>query len=688
MYRFIFSNLFVIAFCFWAGGSIAQELPVKEVRHYDYCADIIGSSNQLYRMVIACNSGRIATWKDILVTDTRPSTAITLNPSGSHFAVATDKYVIEIWSLEKRKVEYGKLRGHSGTVRTMDYSRDSRYLLSAGDDKTLKIWETKGLTLFRNLPCLMPVRAACFSPNGYFVACDQGNDIVVFNFSKNKAVIGFSGHTSPIVKVKFSDDGNYLMSLDESGYIIIWSVVTGDIYRRMKVPGEVKNADIHHNNKYLATLDKSGKLSVWNLKSEELVQDLKSQQEGVNLHFAYDYDKETALLTHCDRLNCYIWDISRLEPAFDMLAAKMHEERMNQWNRKRSDETSETYERRVNDSLQQKNVLVMRDVVTELGLKWRPLGKPQRSEYMERFGGYVLTFPKVKPFVLRIYNENREEFERNFEQFQYAKPVYALDDRDIFSLDYLEVCDSLKKHVYYFDNIQLHTEPQQQLVSKDIVRKVGEEEVVLRRKLKDFFAKEMAEQRISDNIQVNVEARPRESIGEDGEPVVDYHIDYSYEVMKTAKKDVGDWAPGRYLLSESNAAAASVQVIKETFGNELAQYIVPGKNITVKITGSADGSPIVNTIKYAEGFGLFDEEPYYLNGNMDNISVSAKSGISSNSQLAFLRTYGVRHFIEQEIPGLKQTNNIFEHHVFVSEERGNEFRRVSIEIIIHDAFGR
>ncbi|MEG0796316.1 MAG: WD40 repeat domain-containing protein, partial [Odoribacter sp.] len=91
-------------------------------------------------------------------------------------------------------------------------------------------------------------------------------------------------------------------------------------------------------------------------------------------------------------------------------------------------------------------------------------------------------------------------------------------------------------------------------------------------------------------------------------------------------------------------------------------------------------------IKYSGLYGDFSGEPYYLNGNMDNISISYKTGISTNGQLAFLRTYGVRHFIEQEIPTLQKTTNVFEHYVFVAEARGNQFRRVSIEIVIHDAF--
>lgn len=680
----LFSLLLVCAFTVKA-----QMDTVTEVRHYDYCTDIIGSANQLYRMVVAGHKGRLSTWKDILVTNTRPETAIALSPSGSNFVVANDKSEVEIWSLEKRNTRLGDIREHRGVVRTLDYSRDSRYLLSGGDDKTVRIWDTKDWSLFKILPCMYPVNAACFSPNGAFVACDQGNDIVVYNFVKDIAVQGLNGgHKQSVTKLKFSDDGKYLLSLDRAGLVNIWRIAGGDVWCSMTLPGGICDVDIHHNNKYLAVLDSTGNLQVWNLKKNILVQTLESQEAGRTVHFCYDYDKESALLTHCDKRHCYIWDVVRLEPAFDLLAAKMHEGRMGEWNRRRTGETSEAYAARVSDSLAVQNAKVMSEVLTVLGTEWRPLGKPKLGAYDTVQKGVVITFPQINSFVLKMEQADVQAFEQNFARCEFSKPVYTLDEKDDFGLAYLEVNDPVKQQRYYLDHQNRPPQVQKKIVAGGIVKKVGEEEAVLKQKLKDYFDKEVAKQRISDHIKVNVEASPKIGVGDNGQPVVDYHIAYSYEVMKTDKKEVGDWAPGRYMLDESNAAAASVQVIRETFEKELAGYIQPGKSITIKITGSADGAPILRPIKYTGVYGDFDAEPYYLNGNMDNITISYKTGIATNNQLAYLRTYGVRHFIRQEIPVLLQTRNTFEHHVFVSESRGNEFRRVSIEIIIHDAFQR
>lgn len=76
----------------------------------------------------------------------------------------------------------------------------------------------------------------------------------------------------------------------------------------------------------------------------------------------------------------------------------------------------------------------------------------------------------------------------------------------------------------------------------------------------------------------------------------------------------------------------------------------------------------------------------YLKGNIKNISISYKIGVSTNNQLAFRYTYRVWHFIGQKFPALRQTVNDFEYHVFIAEERGDKYRRISTGITIHDAF--
>ncbi|MEL6945032.1 MAG: hypothetical protein AAFO82_20435, partial [Bacteroidota bacterium] len=57
--------------------------------------------------------------------------------------------------------------GHSDYVRSVSYSPNGRFLASASNDKTIKIWETSSGKLIRTLKGHSDyVRSVSYSPNG------------------------------------------------------------------------------------------------------------------------------------------------------------------------------------------------------------------------------------------------------------------------------------------------------------------------------------------------------------------------------------------------------------------------------------------------------------------------------------------------------------------------------------------
>ena len=120
--------------------------------------------------------------------------------------------------------------------------------------------------------------------------------------------------------------------------------------------------------------------------------------------------------------------------------------------------------------------------------------------------------------------------------------------------------------------------------------------------------------------------------------------------------------------------------------HDFAKYLSEGKQVKVIITGSADASPIRGRIAYRGQYGEFVDEPYYKDGNLDNITVTKASGITTNEQLALLRAAGVMNYIEANVSTLRNTQNEYEYHVEVAKERGGEFRKINVEFLIMDAF--
>ena len=129
-----------------------------------------------------------------------------------------------------------------------------------------------------------------------------------------------------------------------------------------------------------------------------------------------------------------------------------------------------------------------------------------------------------------------------------------------------------------------------------------------------------------------------------------------------------------------------MKIIKNAFEGDFSKYLAEGKQVKVIITGSADASPIRGRIAYDGRYGGFMDEPYYKDGNLDNITVTKTSGITQNEQLALLRAAGVQNYIDKNVTTLNNTKNEYEYHVEVAKERGGEFRKINVEFVIMDAF--
>ena len=171
-----------------------------------------------------------------------------------------------------------------------------------------------------------------------------------------------------------------------------------------------------------------------------------------------------------------------------------------------------------------------------------------------------------------------------------------------------------------------------------------------------------------------------------GNKIYNYKVSYQYEVINKEFSAKEDFPSGGYNIERSNAAMSLMKIIKDAFEGDFAKYLAEGKQVKVIITGSADASPIRGRIAYNNQYGEYVDEPYYKDGNLDNITVTKTTGITSNEQLALLRAAGVKDYIEKNVTTLQNTDNQYEYHVEVAKERGGEFRKINVGFIIVDAF--
>ena len=182
--------------------------------------------------------------------------------------------------------------------------------------------------------------------------------------------------------------------------------------------------------------------------------------------------------------------------------------------------------------------------------------------------------------------------------------------------------------------------------------------------------------RVSDNVKVTVTT---------GVQHLDLVVSVAYETV-VVTESADDYALGKYTIENSNACMLMCNFLKNKMENELAEYLKEGAKVDVRITGATDGTPIRSKIAYKGEYGDFTDKDIILNGNPCKMTVTQKTGITTNGQLAFLRTQGVEHFLKTEVEPLKHTDNTFQEFAVENKEKGGGYRRVSVEMTIHGAF--
>jgi hypothetical protein len=144
-----------------------------------------------------------------------------------------------------------------------------------------------------------------------------------------------------------------------------------------------------------------------------------------------------------------------------------------------------------------------------------------------------------------------------------------------------------------------------------------------------------------------------------------------------------DYPPGKYSFNEAPAAITLIDFFLETTKTNLNEYLNLGRKITFNITGGTDKSGIATAIPYKNEYGPFKNFPFYFQGELSGLNLTQATGITLNSQLGFMRTYGVRNYLENNTTLFNETENTFVHFSEQADEVGPQFRTIKLELVIH-----
>ncbi|MBL1202440.1 MAG: hypothetical protein FWK04_26070 [Nostoc sp. GBBB01] len=227
-------------------------------------------------------------------------TSLAFSPNGLHIANGDTDGKIWLWDCRGNllcepfqghdAIEFGALRSRGGpqtraTVTSIAFSPDSQYIVSGGDDTTVRLWDLQGKPIIRTiLGHKGPVSSVVFSPDGQHIASGSedgtvrlwdlhgnpiGDPIQVndeFRSSRYRYRVGpFLGN----IAIAFSPDGQHIASGSEDGTVRLWDLHGNPIGEQFYVvEGSISSVAFSPDGLVIVIGNRAGEILLWDLQSK------------------------------------------------------------------------------------------------------------------------------------------------------------------------------------------------------------------------------------------------------------------------------------------------------------------------------------------------------------------------------------------------------------------------------------
>ncbi len=261
------------------------------------------------------------------------------SPDGKKLASSSFDRTIKLWDVDTGKC-LQTLSGHTGRVREVSWSPNGQFIASGSDDSTIRIWEVETGKLYHTIPRVGVCFTIVWSPNSQRLAAGGMRDdpsILFWSIKDKERLIPegleghygqintlalssnlilasgshdstirlwekvpdklvaksrgiLKGHSSDILSVTWSPDGQILASGSYDRTIRIWNPQTGrTLFVLEGHTGSVNCVKFSYNGKLLASKSSDGTVRLWRCDTWETVKVLeepthKSLSFGLAFH--------------------------------------------------------------------------------------------------------------------------------------------------------------------------------------------------------------------------------------------------------------------------------------------------------------------------------------------------------------------------------------------------------------------
>ncbi len=160
----------------------------------------------------------------------------TFSKDGQRILTSSNDRTARIWTLKETAQPDGSTKieaavtqifnGHEWAVLSAEFSDDGKFIITASEDNTARIWDAaSGKELSVLAGHTARVTSVAFAPGENptrAVTASQDGAVKLWDTKENKEILTLDGHTREVTSVVFSPDGKYVLTASEDGQAILW----------------------------------------------------------------------------------------------------------------------------------------------------------------------------------------------------------------------------------------------------------------------------------------------------------------------------------------------------------------------------------------------------------------------------------------------------------------------------------
>jgi WD40 repeat protein len=177
---------------------------------------------------------------------------------------------------------------HEGNVIAVAFSSDGKYLATASQGGTARVWDVTSHEEVVSIKHGKAVNAIVFSPNGeYLATASDDNTARVCETTSGREVARME-HEDWVNTVSFSPDGKYLATASDDSTARVWEAISGQEVALIKHEDRVNDVAFSPDGRHLATASDDNTARVWEAISGKEVASVEHEDRVNAVAFSPD----------------------------------------------------------------------------------------------------------------------------------------------------------------------------------------------------------------------------------------------------------------------------------------------------------------------------------------------------------------------------------------------------------------